>query len=602
MFASDWISDNYHHFTFGLLHHEGWLYGSLSTSIYFGNTIENENVKGAVVSMNGPNPPNRGTCFRVNLETRDIEYVCGGFRTPNGIGLGPDGAIFVCDNQGAWLPSSKLIHVQPERFFGHYNGTGEQTSDTYPNGGNPSLYDDQPESPPAIWMPQNEIANSPAESMLITDGPFAGQMYVAEITMGGLRRVSLEKVNGEYQGAIFRHSQGFESGLNRMVKGPDGCLYIGGIGAGGNWSWRGTQFGLQRLRPTGATAFEYHSITATADGFIVTFTEPVATAWLDDAANWSVSQWHYRPTAQYGGPKFGEQRLAVSRAFPSPDARSVRLVIPGLRADHVVYLHADAESADGEAIWSPEAWYTLNAIPAGRTNDREHAVKLVDRSDLLTFREPHGLWSMVGDVKEPTDAAGTLATTEGAGVLTNAAGRTSNIATALEHGDAMLALEFMVPKGSNSGIYLMGRYEIQILDSYGVAEPRHSDCGGVYQRWAPSRGRGNEGYDGVPPRENATFPPGEWQRMFIDFRAPRFDASGRKTENARFNEVVLNGVVIHENVEATGPTRAAMFNDERAYGPLMLQGDHGPVAYRNVRLFQPKPGEERAAATSRTSR
>ena len=65
------------------------------------------------------------------------------------------------------------------------------------------------------------------------------------------------------------------------------------------------------------------------------------------------------------------------------------------------------------------------------------------------------------------------------------------------------------------------------------------------------------------------------------FRAPRFDAGGKKTANARFVKVVHNGQVIHENVEVTGPTRAAAFNDEKPHGPLMLQGDHGPVAYRN---------------------
>ena len=130
----------------------------------------------------------------------------------------------------------------------------------------------------------------------------------------------------------------------------------------------------------------------------------------------------------------------------------------------------------------------------------------------------------------------------------------------------------------------MGRYEIQVLDSYGVAGPQHSDCGGLYQRWAPSRGRGNEGYDGIPPNSNATRPPGQWQELYIDFVGPRFVDSGNKIANARFNEVRLNGVVIHENIEATGPTRAAMFSDERPFGPLMLQGDHGPVAYRKMTI------------------
>ena len=102
--------------------------------------------------------------------------------------------------------------------------------------------------------------------------------------------------------------------------------------------------------------------------------------------------------------------------------------------------------------------------------------------------------------------------------------------------------------------------------------------------WALRQRRDNRGFEGKPPRVNAARKPGEWQSFDITFRAPRFDTAGRKTENARFVKVVHNGIVIHENEEVTGPTRASTFNDEKALGPLMLQGDHGPVAYRNLRV------------------
>lgn len=106
-----------------------------------------------------------------------------------------------------------------------------------------------------------------------------------------------------------------------------------------------------------------------------------------------------------------------------------------------------------------------------------------------------------------------------------------------------------------------------------------SDCGGIYERWANDRG-----YDGVAPRVNACKPAGEWQTVEAVFRAPRFDAAGRKTENARFKRVELNHVLIHEDVEVTGPTRGSHYEDEQPYGPLIAQGDHGPVAFRNVRI------------------
>jgi hypothetical protein len=160
-------------------------------------------------------------------------------------------------------------------------------------------------------------------------------------------------------------------------------------------------------------------------------------------------------------------------------------------------------------------------------------------------------------------------------------GRTSNLMSEVEFGDVEAHVEFMVPKGSNSGVYFQGRYEIQVFDSWGVSEPKFSDCGGIYQRYDEEQKRG---WEGRAPRVNASKAPGEWQTFDIVFRAPRFDAAGRKTADALFVKVTQNGIVIHENVEVTGPTRAAAFRDEKPLGPLMLQGDHGPVAYRNVRI------------------
>ena len=169
---------------------------------------------------------------------------------------------------------------------------------------------------------------------------------------------------------------------------------------------------------------------------------------------------------------------------------------------------------------------------------------------------------------------------EGTGVFFNGdAGRTRNIWTTLEHGDCELHIEFCVPQGSNSGVYFMGHYEIQVLDSWGVEEPTYSDCGGIYCQWIDEKPVG-----GRAPNVNASRPPGEWQTYDVIFRAPRLDAEGKKIAPAKFERVAHNGTVIHEDVEVGGPTRAAMGGPEKAKGPLMLQGDHGPVAYRNVRL------------------
>ena len=200
------------------------------------------------------------------------------------------------------------------------------------------------------------------------------------------------------------------------------------------------------------------------------------------------------------------------------------------------------------------------------------------------WKQPTGEWQMVGKAVQDPDNPKKLAVRPGTGTIYNGPkGRTRNLFTADAFGDIVAHIEFMVPKNSNSGIYFMGRYEIQIFDSYGKKGAYPGiECGGIYQRWDPSRGKGKQGFEGRSPRVNASRPPGEWQTFDVVFRAPRFDASGKKIANAEFVKVVHNGKVIHENVELSGPTRAAAFGDEKPTGPIMFQGDHGPVAYRNI--------------------
>jgi hypothetical protein len=170
-------------------------------------------------------------------------------------------------------------------------------------------------------------------------------------------------------------------------------------------------------------------------------------------------------------------------------------------------------------------------------------------------------------------------------ILNGPTGRTANFVTGQKFGDVELYLEFLIAKGSNSGVYLHGLYEIQVFDSHGSQEPmKTSDCGGVYHRWIDNKGVG-----GSAPSRNASRRPGQWQSFQIWFRAPRFDASGRKTENARFIRVLHNGLSIQKDVELEGPTRAHMNIPEAATNPIMLQGDHGPVAYKNIYVRPLRP-------------
>jgi hypothetical protein len=232
--------------------------------------------------------------------------------------------------------------------------------------------------------------------------------------------------------------------------------------------------------------------------------------------------------------------------------------------------------------------------------------------DLSDFKAQDGNWRIVGDVtidpntdihdkvlvspgparkpkkgqpatQEPLYISAQPVTfKEGTGILLNMNDekKRSNLISVLEHGDIELELELMVPKGSNSGIYLQGRYEVQILDSWGVKSPSFSDIGGIYRNWENKPG---EIYMGKAPLTNPAKAPGLWQKFRIVFQAPKFDAAGKKTANAKFISVELNGIKIHDNLEVPLPTGGPIEKNEVAKGPLMIQGDHGPVAFRNIK-------------------
>jgi hypothetical protein len=165
-------------------------------------------------------------------------------------------------------------------------------------------------------------------------------------------------------------------------------------------------------------------------------------------------------------------------------------------------------------------------------------------------------------------------------------GVTSDLMTDEKFGDCELYLEFMMARGSNSGVFLHSHYEVQIFDSYGyTGHLQVGDNGGIYRRL--------DGTGGAPPRVNASRPPGDWQSLQVWFRAPRFDASGKKISNALFLRVLLNEVLVQENVEMQGPTGRHFELPEATANPLFLQGDHGPVAFRNIYI---RPLQPAAAA------
>jgi len=179
----------------------------------------------------------------------------------------------------------------------------------------------------------------------------------------------------------------------------------------------------------------------------------------------------------------------------------------------------------------------------------------------------------VGKARVSPDDPKLLVAEPGEGEMINLAEKhldSRDIHSMATFGDCHIELELMVPKGSNSGIYVMGRYEIQVLDSYGKETMGGGDMGAIY--------------DAAPPPVNACKKPGEWQKYVIDFTAPRFNDEGEKTANAVFIKVELNGQLLHKDLDMPKVTPGGVSGKEVPEGPLMFQGNHGPVAYRNIKV------------------
>jgi ketosteroid isomerase-like protein len=202
----------------------------------------------------------------------------------------------------------------------------------------------------------------------------------------------------------------------------------------------------------------------------------------------------------------------------------------------------------------------------------------------LEHFQPVSDWHRVDRAVAVPDRTELTTSGQSGGVLVNGLQKDISIPylmTREPFGDTRVELEFMIPQGSNAGIYLMGRYEVQILDSYGKEKVGSGDLGGIYGSRDMSRPQGQRWIPGSRPITNAAKAPGRWQRMEIVFRAPRFDETGNKTKDAHFESVHINGELVQENFDCAHPTMSNPLPGEVALGPIAIQGDHGPIAIRH---------------------
>lgn len=295
-----------------------------------------------------PQPENRGTIVKVSKDGSTFQPIVGGLRQPNGLTFDSRGELFTSDNQGSWLPAGKVLWGKPNTFYGHPDTPLDNLSVT----------------PPPLWVPYGELANSPSEMMELTSGPYAGQFLMGEVTNQLLMRVGMESVGGAWQGCVFKHSWGFPSGPNRLLLAKDGSVIVGSAGGNGGWTVGSQYWDLQRLVPTGKVPFEMLMIRSKgANSLEIEFTQPASAV---AAGNFKLSQWDYTPTSAYGGPKTNTSTPAVSAAALSADGKKVTLTVGGLKEKFVLSVTlSGVKSATGEAPWTDVGYYTLNKFGPG---------------------------------------------------------------------------------------------------------------------------------------------------------------------------------------------------------------------------------------------
>ena len=595
--ADDWgVSGNYHEFAYGLPRDAaGRFWIALNVSFFEPKWWHGKSTV-----------PGRGWVLRVEPDGR-VTPIASGFRSPNGLGFNRAGDLFVTDNQGDWMPAGPIFHVKEGGWYGHpasldwteeWRRIGRRASDTEPP--------ERARVPAAVWLPYG-LSRS-AGNPLLDDtggkfGPFDGQMLVAELTNGSVLRCDLEQVEGEYQGACFPLRRDVGS-ANRIAFAPDGTLFVGLTSRG--WGGAPPADGLARVRWLGRVPMEMKTVRVRRDGFDVGFTLPLAPSCAPAPADVSVVTYDYNWWWDYGSPEMHVAPLEVAGVEVSQGGEHLIVRTPGLEAGKVARIVlrgiVGRGPAGDEPLLHPQADYTVNRLPgmkesvpvakkveppSMRESFEEGALSLFDRRVMSGFDAPG--WRVAGvhlDPADPSKFTDHPLVDEWDGCLVNAPG-TKDAFTRFQHGDCDARIDFCLPRGGNSGVYFMGRYEVQLLDSFGKKAPGFGDCGGIYEGK-----EGGRGFPGSAPSKNASNAPGEWQRLEVRFRAPRFDADGKKTRNARFDWVKLNGERVQEDVEVGNPTRGALPGPEARWGPLRLQGDHGPVAFRKVRLRRLAPEPE----------
>lgn len=373
------ISGNYHEFNYGPIKDKnGNMFIALNTGSSGDGIRSHVRGKLNVLGRDGETGkkqmysvvPYRGWVMKITPDGM-LHPFASGLRSPNGLGFDTEGNLFVADNQGDWVATSALYHIEEGKFYGH------PASLVWKEGwnkGNPFLMPvpelDAMRTKAAVLFPQGIMANSPAQILCDTTGgkfgPFQGQLLIGEMNHERIVRVMLETIGGTLQGACipFIDGRGLRMGNNRMAFGPDGSLWVGQTDHG----WAGAE-GIQHIVYTGKLPMDIQTMSLTENGFDLTFTQPVDREVAGRPDNYKFR--HYR----YDYYKKDESEpvdkaiqvdlkdVNVKNIDISDDGKRVSIVLDGLKAGMIYELKLNnITSEEGQSLDNSLICYTLNKL------------------------------------------------------------------------------------------------------------------------------------------------------------------------------------------------------------------------------------------------
>lgn len=337
----------------------------------------------------------RGWMIKVTPEG-EMTPIATGLRSPAGFGVNPDGEFFYTENQGDWVGSGRMTHLEVGDFAGHPSGLKWSDDSLSPlklkpedikDNSGMTLYEYANKVPelkaPAIWFPHTILGISTSDILYDNTnggfGPFEGQQFIGDQGHSKIMRVYMEKVNGVYQGAAFPFVDGFSSGVLRMIWGSDNSMFVGMTSRG--WASTGTDvYGLQRLVWTGKTPFEIKTMKAKDDGFELEFTKPINQKQAEDISNYKMTTFTYKYHKTYGSPIIDQQNAMIHKAEVSEDGLTVKLIVHGMRLGFIHQLEIPKlKSSSGEQLLHKKAYYTLNQVPGGQLKSMQMEMKKSDK-------------------------------------------------------------------------------------------------------------------------------------------------------------------------------------------------------------------------------